>query len=209
VVWFVHARSYIISDSDLIARESANSLQRHIEQQVETDSTLSERLKALQLPSDATQLDHLCNSPHSKAQELEDSHPGTVTPTQHRSPSLDNLGNSPRSLPGEPQALEDPELRSTTSSRSRSPGVRDNDNNAILEATLPIQETFDDILSASRVYDRVKDREIDAITSVSTTRSHAWSVFTGMSLAETSVIPVIELPLYEAELKMFRRIAFL
>jgi hypothetical protein len=99
VAWFFNDWSYIISDSDLIARESANSLQRHIEQQIETDSTLSERLKALQLPSDVTQLDHLCNSPHSKAQELENSQLGTITPTQHKSPSLHNLDDSPAALP--------------------------------------------------------------------------------------------------------------
>lgn len=70
-----------------------------------------------------------------------------------------------------------------------------------------IQKPFEIVLSRSRVYDRVKDREVDGRMTVSTTRSHAWSVLSGLSLAAISVIAVIHLPLYVAELERFRKIA--
>lgn len=164
--------SYIISDSDLDARENANSLQRLVEQQVELDSNLSIRLEALQLPPAAMKPDKLDCSPS-----------------------------------GEPQEPEDTELAPLTPTRPGSPRHHDHGNNAIPELGLPIPETFEVILSTTRVYHRVRDREPDDRTSVSTTRSHAWSVLSGLSLAEISVIAVIKLPLHKAELERFRRLA--
>jgi hypothetical protein len=161
----------MISESDLSAWESADSLQRHIEQQVEVDWSLARRLEALQLPS------------------------GVI--------ELDDLGNFPT---GELQELGDPEPVSTRPSLPRNPGHGDNDNESIPDTGLPVQVTFGVILSTTRVYDRVRDREVDDITSVLTTRSHALSVLSGRSQAEISVIAVIKLPRYEVELERFRRV---
>ena len=61
------------------------------------------------------------------------------------------------------------------------------------EADLGIQATFDAVLATTKVYDRVKNRDVDAMTSVSTTRPHPWSALPGASLAEISVIAVISL----------------
>lgn len=43
--------------------------------------------------------------------------------------------------------------------------------------------------------------------SIATTTSHAWSVFSGLSLAGIPVIAVIHLPLHNIELQRFRQIA--
>jgi hypothetical protein len=64
-------------------------------------------------------------------------------------------------------------------------------------------ETFEDVLSSSRVYDRVKHREVDAKSTTSTSRSRAWSILSGLSLTQISVISVIKLPLYDTELRRF------
>ncbi len=69
------------------------------------------------------------------------------------------------------------------------------------------QPTFNDILSASRVYNRVQSREIDAVSTILTTRSRAWSILSGISLARVSVIAVVKLPLYEPELRRFWSLA--
>ncbi len=74
------------------------------------------------------------------------------------------------------------------------------------EAEPGVQACYDAVLATTRVYDRVKDRNVDALTSVSTTRSHPWSVLSGISMAELSVIAVISLPLYEPELRRFRHL---
>jgi len=71
-----------------------------------------------------------------------------------------------------------------------------------------MQPTLDVVLAATRVYSRVNDRDVDAMTSVSTTRSRAWSVLSGLSMAEISVIAVISLPLYEPELRRFRQLVW-
>jgi hypothetical protein len=72
---------------------------------------------------------------------------------------------------------------------------------------LTVEESFDLVLASTRVYSRVNDREVDAVSLVSTTRSRAWSILSGLSLTEISVISVIKLPLYEPELIRFRRLA--
>jgi len=74
---------------------------------------------------------------------------------------------------------------------------------SIPEADPLVQATFKVILSNTRVYGRVRDREIDAMSTVSTNRSCAWSVLSGLSLAQVSIIAVIKLPLYDSELRRF------
>jgi hypothetical protein len=63
-----------------------------------------------------------------------------------------------------------------------------------------MQKPFEVVLSKSRVCDRVKDREVDGRMSILTTRSHAWSVLSDLSLAAICVIMVINLPLKDAGL---------
>ncbi len=71
----------------------------------------------------------------------------------------------------------------------------------------PAHPTFNEVLSASRVYNRVQSREIDAVSTILTARSRAWSILSGISLAQVSVIAVVKLPLYEPELKRFWSLA--
>jgi hypothetical protein len=76
----------------------------------------------------------------------------------------------------------------------------------IPEADPTMQPMLDVVLATSRVYSRVRDRDVDAMTAVLTTRSRAWSVLSGVSMAEISVIAVISLPLHEPELRRFRQL---
>ena len=68
-------------------------------------------------------------------------------------------------------------------------------------------KSFNMILATTRVYSRVKNGEIDAISSILTTRSRAWSILFRISLAEISIISVIKLPLDYSELVRFQRLA--
>ncbi|KAK5658293.1 hypothetical protein OQA88_2268 [Cercophora sp. LCS_1] len=69
------------------------------------------------------------------------------------------------------------------------------------------RQGFDEILSESRLYTRVQHLEIDAASTILTTRSRAWSVLSGISLAQISTIAVIKLPLQEPELRRFWNLA--
>lgn len=71
------------------------------------------------------------------------------------------------------------------------------------------QQTYDMILRETRVYRRVKDRDLDAVTTASTNISRTWSVLSGISMSQISVISIIHLPLYESELRSFRQLASL
>jgi len=153
------------SDSDLRAGEAADDLRRRIEQEVELDSELTQRLESLQLPPDAIQ----------RLRES-DSRPG----------SLVNVAS-----PIQEAISDDLECGNLEPSHK----------------ALTVEESFDLVLASTRVYSRVGDREVDAVSSVSTTRSRAWSILSGLSLTEISIISVIKLPLYEPELIRFRRLA--
>jgi hypothetical protein len=63
--------------------------------------------------------------------------------------------------------------------------------------------TFDGDLEASRVYQRVRLDICDASFNSSVARTHAWSVFTGISLSAISAVSAIALPLYAEELPDF------
>jgi hypothetical protein len=55
---------------------------------------------------------------------------------------------------------------------------------------------FEDDLGNSRVYRRTQRYESDVSFTTSVVRDHAWSVFSGMSLSEISLISAIALPLH-------------
>lgn len=76
-----------------------------------------------------------------------------------------------------------------------------------LTVQAPKNDDFEIILYSTRVYDRVKHREIDATSTVSTTRSRTWTALSGLSLAQISTVAVIKLPLYDPELRRFLRLA--
>jgi hypothetical protein len=74
----------------------------------------------------------------------------------------------------------------------------------VADDSSPAVAAFDDILSSSRVYSRFEDNEVDGYSTLQTTRSRSWSVFSGASLSQISVIAVVHLPLHEAELERFQ-----
>ncbi len=95
----------------------------------------------------------------------------------------------------------------TPPTRAPSPPSIAQTDESIPDADPSVQATFEVVLSTTRVYDRVKDREIDAMSRVSTNRSRAWSVLSGLSLAEVSAVAVIKLPLHVPELQRFWNLA--
>lgn len=90
--------------------------------------------------------------------------------------------------------------------RPRSPAPEIGAQCDVPDAALSVQEIYDIALANTRVYNRVLGREVDAISSVSTSRSRAWSVLSGLSLTQISVIAVVSLPLYEPKLLRFGRL---
>lgn len=99
-------------------------------------------------------------------------------------------------------------LASVTGTPARSttprPGVPEMD---VPDADPDVQASLAAVLEKTRVYDRVKDREVDALTSVCTDRSRAWSILSGLSMADISVVAVISLPLSGPELRRMSMLA--
>jgi hypothetical protein len=58
------------------------------------------------------------------------------------------------------------------------------------------RRAFEEILENTRVYRRTQRNSADASFRSSMVRTHAWSVFSGLSLADISVQSVIALPLF-------------
>lgn len=160
----------ISSNSDLRAREIADTLQHHIEHEVDADGDLAARLERVQLPPGAVELATLETSLDER-QEMAIEEAGDVSASRFTTPQPQEL---PASDVPEPDA-----------------------------GTLA---TYDAILAKSRIYDRVKDREMDAMSTATTSRSHAWSVLSGVSMAQISVVAIISLPLHEVELQRFRQL---
>lgn len=109
---------------------------------------------------------------------------------------LEELLSTPRA-----EALGMSDLLDGDYTATHAPGLSQMD-----EMDIP-RASFDIILSATRVYDRVKHRDVDAMSSVLTNKSHAWSLLSGLSLSQLSVIAVIKLPLHDSELRNFWKLA--
>ncbi|ORY08220.1 hypothetical protein BCR34DRAFT_570096 [Clohesyomyces aquaticus] len=71
---------------------------------------------------------------------------------------------------------------------------------SILEA-IKVRFAFDEDLQSSRVYSRIRDSCCDRSFVSSAIRTHAWSVFSGLSLADISIISVVALPLYREDVR--------
>jgi hypothetical protein len=70
----------------------------------------------------------------------------------------------------------------------------------IIIQTNAVRFTFEDELRASRVYRRTQPYSSDASFTTSSVRTHAWSIFSGFSLADISAVSAIALPLYSHEI---------
>jgi hypothetical protein len=62
------------------------------------------------------------------------------------------------------------------------------------------RHAFENELESSRVYNRTRIYDSDVSFTTSAVRTHAWSVFSGISLAQISIISAIALPLYSHEI---------
>ena len=107
----------------------------------------------------------------------------------------------------EPSADQDLNSEEGQSSRPPTPLDSPRDGGEIPDADNRTRQVFDEILSGSRVYTRVQHLEMDATSTILTTRSRAWSVLSGISLAQISTVAVIKLPLHEPELRRFWNLA--
>lgn len=71
---------------------------------------------------------------------------------------------------------------------------------SILEA-VKVRFAFDDDLQSSRVYRMMQSNGCDHSLVSSVVRTQTWSIFSGLSLADISVISVIALPLYPEDVR--------
>ena len=145
---------------------------------MELDSEMRKRLKNIEISEGAIDLDNL---------DIEETESGEVPkdPSDH---SLEKPDEDGSQIPLETVEGKDKSLQSASQ-------------------YVLVEHSFDLVLASSRVYSRVQNGEVDAISSVSTTRSRAWSVLSGLSLTQISIISVLKLPLYDAELTRFYRLA--
>jgi len=102
-------------------------------------------------------------------------------------------GHVPDVPEGEPQSERDSSHRNSeeTSSYELDPFV---------QYMRGAQSGFQVDLGTSRVYMRTERYKSDVSFTSSAVRSHAWSVFTGLSLSEVSVISAIAIPVYLDEI---------
>lgn len=68
------------------------------------------------------------------------------------------------------------------------------------------QATLDEILENSTVYKRALHRFSNAASSSSVV-SRSWSIISGISMTQISVLAVLNLPLYDNEIERFRQLA--
>ncbi|KAF2801315.1 uncharacterized protein BDZ99DRAFT_483808 [Mytilinidion resinicola] len=64
-----------------------------------------------------------------------------------------------------------------------------------------IRFAFESDLETSRVYRNAQSSHCDASFASSVARTNAWSIFSGLSLADVSVISVIALPVYSVDIE--------
>lgn len=144
---------------------------------MEINPDLSQRLGSLQLQADTMQHENLGGQNASSDRRSQDSDSRSDTPVQTILPTQVTLICS-----------------------------HQEGNSEASHSDFSAEESFNAVLAPTRVYNRVQNREIDMITPVSTTRSRAWSILSGLSLSQISTIAVIKLPIHAPELTQFKQL---
>jgi cell division control protein 24 len=101
------------------------------------------------------------------------------------------------SLSGSPsQDTTSQDTTQTSQSATESPATSNN-----IDSGLAISKfDFEDDLESSRVYRRALRETMDYSFRSSVARSHNWSVFSGLSLGDISIMSVIALPVYQDDI---------
>lgn len=115
-----------------------------------------------------------------------------------------------RSAVRERNAVQDAEASSVVSNRRLAIASSPNPSISSFINMRSGHRHFERVLFLSRVYSRVHHREMDEGRSALTSSSfRSWSVLSGISLAQISVVAVINLPLSGAEVHRFQAIVSL
>ncbi len=167
------------SESDLEASRSVVGLHTLIEQLLESNTKLCDRLKHLEDKFDARSI---LPPDHDTGDGISGLHPHDAAS------SFQGFGGS----------LVD---AMSVISRRRRIDFKALDASPIQQVS-PLRFSFEDELQSSRVYKRTRffyptDRETMASTAI---RTQAWSVFSGLSLADISVVSAIALPVLPADI---------
>lgn len=72
---------------------------------------------------------------------------------------------------------------------------------SVLDADLSTEEPFEATLAVTTVYGRSQPQETDVTSMISTNRSRAWSVLSGLSLSQLSANDLAKLPLNDTEIR--------
>ena len=165
------------SGSELKAHETSVALRAYIDQELEKNTDIAERLQQIEVPDDTIEV--LANSRAQSPATCEDTNENT----------------------------EKDELKLRVDERETTEGEKVN------QITIPSgdhsrQLTFNEVLAASRAYLRVHNLDPDAVSCISTTRSHGWSILSGISSSQVTRIGVICLPLRAIEVERFLHLAY-
>ena len=158
------------SESDLQASQSVQGLQNQIERLLETNLELCKRMRQLEDVFDARSL--VAGLTNSE----------TIREITHSEEGEED-GDDDGTLTAMPLTVN---LGALTVNQGLQPSFR---------------HAFEGDLESSRVYRRTRFYPTDRDTFMSSiARTHAWSIFSGLSLSEISIVSVIALPLLLSEI---------
>jgi hypothetical protein len=122
--------------------------------------------------------------------------------------SDDNI--DPAEVGSSPEAMDEPEGKEAglESFDSQFKNCDLSSTKGVTSELLSTEVSFENDLKLSRVYSRTQLYETDVSFISSVVRSHAWSVYSGLSLAEISVISAIALPVYSHDILNSHRYKF-
>jgi cell division control protein 24 len=177
-VFFIEGQSHFDnpanfnSDSDLRAAEHQQELSQNVAALLESNHSLTRRLMNLE---DAFEVRSLVSKRQSRSFN-----------TYHGISEGNSIG-------------EEPNIKSTDSTIART-------NNTSQLSTPPDRKEvsdfdFENDLGASRVYRRAQRDTMDFSFRSSIAHTNAWSIFSGLSLSDISIISAIALPLYPEEIE--------
>lgn len=181
-----------ISVTDLEARQKAGALRDHLEQELDDNQGLADRLAGMELSPELEEMS-------TAVFDMNDASSALQTPGDRQDPTTADLELAKTGAINTDLPLNKPPDQASTNESEDDDGMTDSE--------FQLSRAFEVVMFRTWVYRRNEREIVDGVSTINTTRSRAWSILSGITLSKISTLSVVNLPLTQPEVERFTSLA--
>ncbi|KAK4642554.1 hypothetical protein QC761_509920 [Podospora bellae-mahoneyi] len=178
--------------TDLEARQKAGALRDHLEQELDDNQGLADRLAGMKLSPELEEMS-------TAVFDMNDASSALQTPGDRQDPTTADLELAKTGAINTDLPLNTPPDQASTNESE--------DDDDMTDSEFQLSRAFEVVLFRTWVYRRNEREIVDGVSTINTTRSQAWSILSGITLSKMSTLSIVNLPLTQPEVERFTSLA--